>query len=85
MEEMNTIKLVDADSNEVIELEVVEDLTIDGNHYLILASLEEDDDAFIYKVVGEGEKATYEAVEDEDEFNKVVAEYDRIFEAEMGK
>lgn len=85
MEEMNTIKLVDADSNEVIELEVVEDLTIDGNHYLILASLEEDDDAFIYKVVGEGEKAAYEAVEDEDEFNKVVAEYDRIFEAEMGK
>lgn len=85
MEEMNTIKLVDADSNEVIELEIVEDLTIDGNHYLILASLEEDDDAFIYKVVGEGEKATYEAVEDEDEFNKVVAEYDRIFEAEMGK
>lgn len=85
MEEMNTIKLVDADSNEVIELEVVEDLTIDGNHYLILASLEEDDDAFIYKVIGEGEKATYEAVEDEDEFNKVVAEYDRIFEAEMGK
>lgn len=85
MEEMNTIKLVDADSNEVIELEIVEDLTIDGNRYLILASLEEDDDAFIYKVIGEGEKATYEAVEDEAEFNKVVAEYDRIFEEEMSK
>ena len=85
MEEMNTIKLIDADSNEVIELEVVEDLTIDGNHYLILASLEDNDDAFIYKVVGEGEKAAYEAVEDEEEFNKVVAEYDRIFEEEMGK
>lgn len=85
MEEMNTLKLIDADSNEVIELEIVEDLTIDGNHYLILASLEENDDAFIYRVVGEGEKATYEAIEDEEEFNKVVAEYDRIFEEEMGK
>lgn len=85
MEEMNTIKLIDADSNEVIELEVVEDLTIDGNRYLILASLESDEDAFIYKVVGEGENAAYEAVEDEAEFNKVVSEYDRIFEEEMGK
>ncbi len=85
MEEMNIITLTDAETNEKVELEIVEDLTIDGNHYVILAPLEEDDDAYIYKVVGEGEKASYEMVEDEEEFNKVVAEYDKIFDDEMGK
>lgn len=85
MEEMNIITLTDAETMEKIELEIVEDLTIDGNHYVILAPLEEEDDAYIYKVVGEGDKASYEMVEDEEEFNKVVAEYDKIFEDEMGK
>lgn len=85
MEEMNLITLTDAETKEKVELEIVEDLTIDGNHYVILAPLEEEDDAYIYKVVGEGEKASYEMVEDEEEFNKVVAEYDKIFDSEMGK
>lgn len=85
MEEMNIITLTDAETMEKIELEIVEDLTIDGNHYVILAPLEEEDDAYIYKVVGEGDKASYEMVEDEEEFNKVVSEYDKLFEEEMGK
>lgn len=85
MEEMNIITLTDAETMEKVELEIVEDLTIDGNHYVILAPLDEEEDAYIYKVIGEGEKASYEMVEDDEEFNKVVAEYDKIFEEEMKK
>lgn len=85
MEEMNIITLTDAETMEKVELEIVEDLTIDGNHYVILAPLDEEEDAYIYKVIGEGEKASYEMIEDDEEFNKVVAEYDKIFEEEMKK
>ncbi|MEG0132798.1 MAG: DUF1292 domain-containing protein [Clostridium sp.] len=83
MEEMNIITLTDSETMEKVELQVVEDLTIDGNHYVILAPLDEEDEAYVYKVVGEGTTASYEMVEDEDEFNKVVDEYDRIFDEEM--
>lgn len=86
MEEMNIITLTDAETQEKVELELVEDLTIDGVRYVILAPLDEEtEDAYIYKVVKQGEDESYEAVEDEAEFNKVVAEYDKIFDAEMGK
>lgn len=85
MEEMNIITLTDAETMEKVELEIVEDLTIDGEHYVILAPLDEEDDAYVYKVIREGEKASYEMVDDEDEFNKVVEEYNRIFEEEMDK
>ncbi|WP_346888257.1 DUF1292 domain-containing protein [Clostridium sp. UBA1056] len=85
MEEMNIITLTDAETMEKVELEIVEDLTIDGEHYVILAPLDEEDDAYVYKVIREGEKASYEMVDDEDEFNRVVEEYNRIFEEEMDK
>ncbi|MEG2918983.1 DUF1292 domain-containing protein [Clostridium sp.] len=75
--------MTDSETMEKVELQVVEDLTIDGNHYVILAPLDEEDEAYVYKVVGEGTTASYEMVEDEDEFNKVVDEYDRIFDEEM--
>ncbi|MDU1412671.1 MAG: DUF1292 domain-containing protein [Clostridium sp.] len=86
MEEMNIITLTDAETQEKVELELVEDLTIDGTRYVLLAPIDEDsDDAYIYKVVTEDGNDSYEAVEDEDEFNKVVAEYDKIFDEEMKK
>lgn len=86
MEEMNIITITDAETQEKVELELVEDLTIDDVRYVILAPIDEDtEDAYIYKVVKQGKDESYEAVEDEEEFNKVVAEYDKIFEAEMGK
>ena len=82
MEEMNIITLTDSETMEKVELEIVEDLTIDGEHYVILAPLDEEEEAYVYKVIGE---ASYEMVEDEAEFDKVVAEYDKIFEEEMRK
>jgi len=85
MEEMNIITLTDSETMEKVELEIVEDLTIDGEHYVILAPLEEEEEAYVYKVIGEGATASYEIVEDEAEFDKVVAEYDKIFEEEMRK
>ncbi len=58
-------------------------ITLTGEHYVILAPLEEEEEAYVYKVIGEGATASYEMVEDEAEFDKVVAEYDKIFEEEM--
>lgn len=83
MEEMNILTLTDSETMEKVELEIVEDLTIDENHYLILSPLEEEEEAYVYKVIGEGATASYEMVEDEEEFNKVVSEYDKLFEEEM--
>ncbi len=83
MEEMNILTLTDSETMEKVELEIIEDLTIEGNHYLILSPLEEEEEAYVYKVIGEGATASYEMVEDEEEFNKVVSEYDKIFEEEM--
>ena len=83
MEEMNILTLTDSETMEKVELEIIEDLTIDGNHYVILSPLEEEEEAYVYKVIGEGATASYEMVEEEEEFNRVVSEYDKLFDEEM--
>jgi uncharacterized protein YrzB (UPF0473 family) len=83
MDERHRITLTDPDTNEKIDLEIVEELTVNGQNYALLAPIDNDDEAFVYKVIGEGNDAAYEMVEDEDEFNTVVEEYDRLFDDEM--
>ncbi len=83
MDERHIITLTDPDTNEKVDLEIVEELTVNGQNYALLAPIDNDDEAFVYKVIGEGNDAAYEMVEDEDEFNTVVEEYDRLFDDEM--
>ncbi|MGL4731856.1 MAG: DUF1292 domain-containing protein, partial [Clostridium sp.] len=77
-------KFIDPETNEVVELEEVDRIELNGNTYLLLAPLDNAEDAYIYKIVNvEGEKYELTEVEDEKEFEAVVAEYDRLFEEEM--
>ncbi len=85
MEDKKIITLTDAETMEKVELEVIEEIEIKDTQYLLLAPLENEEEAYVYKVVGEGESATYEMVEDENEFDAVVAEYDKLFDEEMSK
>jgi len=83
MDERHLITLTDPDTNEKVELEIIEEIIVNGQNYALLAPLDNDDEAFVYKVVGEGNDASYEMVEDEEEFNLVVEEYDRLFDEEI--
>lgn len=83
MDDRHIITLTDPDTNEKVELEIVEELVVNGENYALLAPLDNDDEAFVYKISGEGTDASYEMVEDEDEFNMVVEEYDRLFDEEI--
>ncbi|MEG0773281.1 DUF1292 domain-containing protein [Clostridium sp.] len=83
MDDRHIITLTDPDTNEKLELEIIEELTVNGKEYALLAPLDNDDEAFVYRVVGEGADASYEMVEDEEEFDSVVGEYDRLFDEEM--
>jgi len=83
MDERHLITLTDPDTNEKVELEIIEEIIVNGLNYALLAPTDNDDEAFVYKVVGEGNDASYEMVEDEEEFNAVVEEYDRLFDEEI--
>jgi len=81
MEEKEIMKFRDEDG-EVIELEIVEKLLIDNDNYLILAPLDDEDDAYVYKVVEENDSIRYIEVEDDNEFNRVLEKYTSLFEEE---
>lgn len=83
MDDRTIISVMDSETGEKVELEVIEELNLNNNHYALLAPLDDEEEAYVYKVIGEGTEATYEMVEDEDEFNAVVAEYDKLFDEEM--
>ncbi|MGG7162495.1 DUF1292 domain-containing protein [Clostridium ihumii] len=84
MELKKRMKFIDPETNEVIELEEVDRIELNGTTYLLLAPLDNADDAFIYKIVNvEGEKYELTEVEDDAEFQAVVEAYDKSFEEEM--
>ncbi|GAA0115633.1 MULTISPECIES: DUF1292 domain-containing protein [Clostridium] len=86
MELKKRMKFIDPETKEVVELEEVDRIELNGNTYLLLAPLDNSDDAYIYKIVNmEGEKYELTEVEDEKEFEAVVAEYDRLFDEEMNE
>ncbi|WP_061996034.1 DUF1292 domain-containing protein [Clostridium sp. ATCC 25772] len=86
MELKKKMKFIDPETKEVVELEEVDRIELNGNTYLLLAPLDNSDDAYIYKIVNmEGEKYELTEVEDEKEFEAVVAEYDRLFDEEMNE
>ena len=67
---METITFYDDITNEEIEFEVIDQTTVDGIQYLLVA--DEEDEAFILKAIQEDEEnITYELIEDELELQKV--------------
>jgi uncharacterized protein YrzB (UPF0473 family) len=79
MEENKIITMVDEDG-EKVDFELVEIIELDGNKYALLAPIGDEDDAYVYKIEEVDGKEQYIAVEDEEEFEKVLEEYESTFE-----
>lgn len=78
-ENKNVITFKGEDGN-TVALELVERLKIEEDEYVLLAHLEEDDDAYVYKVTTVDGVENYESVQDDDEFERVLEEYESMFE-----
>jgi len=79
MEENKIITMLDEDG-EKIDFELIEIIELDENKYALLAPIGEEDDAFVYKIELVDGKEQYIAVDDEEEFERVLEEYDSTFE-----
>lgn len=80
MSENLIVKVVNEDG-EKIELQLIDTLTVEGQKYVLLAPVGEESDAYVYRVVDLGDnKSSYEYIEDDEEFNKVLDAYDASFE-----
>lgn len=79
MEENKIISMVDEDG-EKVDFELVEIIELDENRYALLAPIGDEEDAFVYKIELVDGKEQYIAVEDEEEFEKVLEEYESTFE-----
>ena len=80
MSENLIVKVVNEDG-EKIELQLIDTLTVEGQKYVLLAPVGEESDAYVYRVVDLGDnKSSYEYIENDEEFNKVLDAYDASFE-----
>lgn len=67
---MDKILFFDEEIQEEVELEVMDQITVDEVQYILV--VDEDDEATILKLVGDDEESlTYELIEDDAEFQKV--------------
>lgn len=70
---MEKIKFVDETTNEEILFEVLDEVILGDNKYVLVA--DEEDEATILKQTGEIQEQTiYSLIEDEEEFKKVAVE-----------
>lgn len=76
MSDSLVIKVMNEDG-EKIELQLIHSLVVDGQKYVLLAPIGEEDDAYVYKAIPLGDnKESYEYIEDDEEFNKVLDAYE---------
>ena len=73
------VKLVD-ENGRVGEFEVVETLEMEGNKYALLALSGDEEDAFVYRIMEVDGQEEYFPVEDDDEFERVLEEYESYFD-----
>lgn len=79
---VNIIPLIDEETGEEFQFEIIDEATIDGQLYYALVPVDEEvDECIILKVFEDGDDTRFETVDDDDEFDKV-ADYfnDRFFE-----
>lgn len=88
MEKVNVgeVFTISDDNNEELEVEVLAEINIEGTQYVAVGLVEdlaeeteEDIDVFFLKVTENGE---YEAIETDEEFDKVSAAFDEIMDEE---
>ncbi|MBB6217727.1 uncharacterized protein YrzB (UPF0473 family) [Anaerosolibacter carboniphilus] len=81
MEEKKIVTFVDEDGKDV-EFEVVDYVELEDDRYALLAPVGDEDDAYVYKVVEVDGKEEYVVVDDDDEFERVLEEYESLFDVE---
>lgn len=80
---MEKIKFVMPDTDEQVQLFVLEQTSVGGNNYILVTDKEEGDaEAFILKElsVDENGETTYEEVEDENELEGIVKIFEELFD-----
>ena len=79
-EELGTISLIDEETGEEIEFELLAYCNIDDVDYCAVAPVGEDTDEYtILKYSVDGENTTFETIDDDDEFEKVAEQFDDMF------
>ena len=81
MTDKQIISFFDEDGKK-IDFELVEIIELEDNKYALLSPEGEEDDAYVYKIVEVDGKEEYVVVEDDDEFERVLEEYDSYFDVE---
>lgn len=79
MEENKIITMIDEDG-EKVDFELIEIIELDENKYALLAPIGDEEDAYVYKIDLVDNKEQYIAVEDEEEFERVLEEYESTFD-----
>ncbi|NLM48160.1 MAG: DUF1292 domain-containing protein [Epulopiscium sp.] len=73
--EFKTVFLTDEETGEEVGFEIIDVVEVDGNKYLLVVLMEEDeaqDRAYILKDISQDDKeAVYRLVDDDEEFNKI--------------
>lgn len=73
--EFKTVFLTDEETGEEVGFEIIDAVEVDGNKYLLVVLMEEDeaqDRAYILKDISQDDKeAVYRLVDDDEEFNKI--------------
>lgn len=62
-----TITLI-GENGESVEFEMIADFEINETEYAVLLPMDGSDEAVIFKIIGDGDEAILEPIEDEDEF-----------------
>ena len=77
-EEMETLSFEDEEGQEVSMI-VLQRFAVEGNQYVLLLDRDSDEaDTYVFRQDGVGEEATYESVEDEEEWTKVQSHLDEL-------
>ena len=75
------ISFSDEEGNK-IDFETVEIIKIEDDKYALMALVGNDEDAYVYKIIEVDGKEEYIAVEDDEEFDRVLEEYNSYFDEE---
>lgn len=81
MEKKKIVTFVDEEGQK-LDFEVVDYIEIEDDRYALLAPVGDEEDAYVYKVVEVDGKEEYLVVEDDDEFERVLEEYESYFDVE---
>lgn len=81
MEKKKIVTFVDEEGQK-LDFEVVDYIEMEDDRYALLAPVGDEEDAYVYKVVEVDGKEEYMMVEDDDEFERVLEEYESYFDVE---